>query len=389
MSPVTAEPVVNLNPGPVPLADRTRDAMLGPLVSHRSPEFEAIFRDCRTQLQEVFRTEHELLIVNGNGNLGLETGIANCVRPGDTVLCLTNGKFGDNLVAMASRHTGDVQVVEREWGESFSIDELTTAIVGDVDAVAMTHCETSTGLINPVHQVAELADDHGVLSIVDTVSGVGVERLPVDDWNIDLAITASQKCLSAPPGLSVLSISQLARERRRENPKTMPYNLDFDRYLSAASRDQTPSTAPVHTYRALRQSLSDILDVGLASYMATQARRAEAIREAAAGMGLEVFPTANHVSKPSDSVTSLELPAGMDAAEVVSALQGRGVLVSTGIGPIADRTIRLATMSNAITDDDVLVAVRELQSVVESLTDMTDLEGLSAAEAVLESPPKS
>lgn len=379
-------PVVNLNPGPVPLAARTREAMDGPLVSHRSPEFEAIHRDCRSMLGRVFDTDDELIVVNGNGNLALETAIVNAVHPGDTAVCLTNGKFGDNLVEMLSRHAADVRVVEADWGAPFELDAVESVLDGSVAAVCMTHCETSTGMLNPVEPVAELAAEHDALSVVDGVSSVGGARLPVDDWSIDLAVTASQKCLSAPPGLGAVTLSDRALDRWRSNPRTMPYNLDVGRYLDAAARDQTPSTAPVHTYRALQRSLGDILDSGLEAHVRSQARRAAAIRQAAPAMGLEVFPTTDAHTAPSPTVTSLALPADLASARVLSGLRDRGVLASAGIGPVADRTVRLATMSNAITDGDVGRAVRALGAVMADLDWPVDRAAVEGALADLDGP---
>lgn len=378
--PPDADDPVNLQPGPVPIAAPTREAMLGELVSHRSPAFEAIHRDCRQQLRRLFRTEDDVVIVNGNGNQGLELAVANAVHPDDRVLCLTNGKFGDNLRDMVSRHAGDLRVVEVAWGEPFDLNAVDAAFDSSIDAVTLTHCETSTGMLNPVREVAELATEHGALSLVDGVSSIGVEALPVDAWDIDLAVTASQKCLSAPPGLSAVAVSDRAAARAASNPRTMPYNLDLARYEEAASRDQTPSTAPVHTYRALHQSLGDILAIGPDEYGARQARRAEALRRAGTALGLAGFPTPDTHSRASNTVTVLTVPDGVKAAQLVSQLADRGVLVRTGIGPTADRTIRAATMSNALTDDHVRRAIRALRAVTRPHVDTVDDDAFAAAE---------
>lgn len=370
---------INLNPGPVPLADATRDQLLGPLVSHRSAEFEALYRDCRDRLERVFRTENDVVIVNGNGNLGLELAVANGVRPDDRVLCLTNGKFGDNLAEMVGRHTGELRVLESDWGSPLDLEEVADALDAETDAVVTTHCETSTGMLNPVREIAGLAAEHDALSIVDGVSSVGGEPLPVDEWGIDLAVTASQKCLSAPPGLSVVTVSERAATRAEDDPRTRPYNLDLGRYQAAADRHQTPSTAPVPTYRALRQSLADILEVGLDETVARQARRAKALREAGTALGLDVFPKPDDDSRVSNTVTVLSVPESVSASELVGKLESRGVLVRTGIGPTAEHVIRLATMSNALTDDDVRQAIEALEAVVGPLVDSVDIDGLRAA----------
>lgn len=374
---------INLNPGPVPLADATRDQLLGPLVSHRSAEFETLFRDCRDRLERVFRTENDVVIVNGNGNLGLELAVANGVRPDDRVLCLTNGKFGDNLAEMVGRHAGERRVLEADWGFPLELDAVADAIDAETDAVVTTHCETSTGMLNPVREIAALAAEHGAISIVDGVSSVGGEPLPVDEWGIDFAVTASQKCLSAPPGLSVVTVSKRAATRAADNPRTRPYNLDLGRYQAAADRDQTPSTAPVPTFRALRQSLADILEVGLDETVARQARRAKALREAGTALGLAVFPRPDDDSRVSNTVTVLSVPDSVSASEMVGKLESQGVLVRTGIGPTAEHVIRIATMSNALTDDEVRQAIEALEAVVGPVVDSIDTDGLRAATARL------
>lgn len=373
-----SEPI-NLNPGPVPIAESTRQAMAGPLVSHRSGAFEDLYRGCQARLERVFQTENEVIIVNGNGNLGLELAIANGIRPDDRVLCLSNGKFGENLEEMVGRHTGDIHVLRSDWGSPFDFDEIASALDDGPDAVVMTHCETSTGMLNPISEVADMAAEVDALSVVDGVSSVGGEPLPVDDWGIDFAVTASQKCLSAPPGLSVVTVSDRAKARASDNPRIRPYNLDLGRYQAARERDQTPSTAPVPTYRALRQSLTDILEIGLDETIAKLARRAEALRQAGTALGFEIFPRPNAYSRVSNTVTVLTVPEAISAPELVQELEARGILVRTGIGQTADRVIRLATMSNALSDDDIVRAISALEAVLEPLVDPIDTEGVKAA----------
>lgn len=379
---MTTDEPLNLDPGPVPLADATRDAMMGPVVSHRSPGFEALYRSCVSDLEAVFRTSDDLVVVNGSGTVGLEAAVASCIGPDETVVCLRNGRFGEKLADLVERHADSARTVDVAWGEPFDLAEVEAALGEDVDAVTLTHCESSTGTRNPVEAVAAMAAEHAALSIVDGVSSIGGERFPVDEWGVDLAVTASQKCLSGPPGLSAVSISERAKERVLAAGSRTPWSLDLRRYLEYASRDQTPNTPPVPIFRGLAASLQSMVESGLDRAIAKRRAHARAIREAATAMGMTVFGSPEAV--PSNTVTVLSPPEGVSGPRLRTELARRGVSVGGGMRQLQSSTIRVATMSQAVSDADVVEFVATLEDVLATTTDGRTIDGPAVAARVLE-----
>ena len=202
-----------LNPGPVPVHERVREAMAAPMVSHRSAAFSAVYRRAQDGLDYVFTrsTPDEsvtsaggtTLVLNGTATMGMEAAVSNLVEPHDEVVALVNGKFGRRFARIADRYC-TVTRVEADWGESLDLEAVATAISDETTVVTMVHNETSTGLLNPVSAVGQIAADHDAAFVVDGVTSLGGDEFRIDDWHVDVAITEAQKAFAAPPGLSAV-----------------------------------------------------------------------------------------------------------------------------------------------------------------------------------------
>ena len=309
-----------LNPGPVPVSREVREAMSAPMVSHRSAEFEAVYRRVAAGLDYVFTRstpEEEStaadglpLVLNGTATMGMEAAVANLVGGVDDpeVVALANGKFGRRFGRIADRYC-PVREVEAEWGEAFDLSAVRDAITDDTDVVTMVHNETSTGLLNPVAEVGEIARAHDAYFVVDGVTSIGALEFRVDDWNVDVVITDAQKALATPPGISALYATERAIDGF--DGDAAPFYEDLDWHVRKAADDQTPFTSAVPLFRAMAVAVEDIEAEGMGPRIERHRRQAEAFRAGFRALGLSLFATPAGPTTYSNSVTAVSLPAAV------------------------------------------------------------------------------
>ncbi|WP_232686816.1 pyridoxal-phosphate-dependent aminotransferase family protein [Halobacterium zhouii] len=356
-----------LNPGPVPVSRDVREAMSEPMVSHRSGAFEAVYERAQDHLDYVF--EHSTpsgtstsaggtsLILNGTATMGMEAAVANLVDDDSDVVAVHNGKFGRRFARIADRHAR-VTNVEFEWGEPVDVDRVEDAITDDTDAVTMVHNETSTGLLNPVEAVGELAAEHDARYVVDGVTSIGGDEFRIDEWNVDVAVTDGQKCLAAPPGISAVYVTERA-EKHLDGDRA-PFYEDLDWHLRKAEQHQTPFTSAVPLFRGLAEAVSDIRREGMSARIHRHRRQARAFREGFRAMGLESFPELNEASDYSNTVTAIELPEGARgerASDFQDAVSARGVSISGGQAHLGGDIFRVSNMGH-LSPEQVLRGVR-------------------------------
>jgi aspartate aminotransferase-like enzyme len=356
-----------LNPGPVPVAREVREAMNEPMVSHRSGEFEAVYERAQDHLDYVF--EHSTpsgrstsdggtsLILNGTATMGMEAAVANLVGDGGEVVAVVNGKFGRRFARIADRYA-DTTRVEFEWGEPVDVDAVADAVGPDTDVVTMVHNETSTGLLNPVAAVGDLAADADARYVVDGVTSIGGDEFRIDDWGVDVAITDAQKALAAPPGLSAMYVTEDAESHL--DGESAPFYEDLDWHLRKADQHQTPFTSAVPLFRALAESTARIREEGMPDRIVRHRRQSTAFREGFIAMGLESFPRLNETAEYSNTLTAIRLPAGArgdDAGEFMDAVNARGVSISGGQAHLGGDIFRVSNMGQ-LTPQQVLRGVR-------------------------------
>ena len=353
-----------MDPGPVQLSDEVRNALASPMVSHRSPEFENAHATCQRGVAAAFGTATDPVFINGNGWMGVETAMAGVLRPDDDVVAIQTGKFGTENGDIAEQYAARVRRIRHEWGTPIDLGRLRNELTASTDVVTMVHCETSTGLVNSVPEVAALADEHDALLFVDGVSSIGGEQFAFDEWGVDVAVTASQKALGGPPGISAIALSDRARDRVSDTGN--PFSLDLRAYLDELERNQTPSTAPVPIYFALAKAVEPFIEPDEDARIASQRRLASALRAGIGLLGVEPFPQPDEHAKLSNTVQVLALPDGVPEETMLNGLAARNVSVRGGLGRLEGETIRIATMGAATDIDDV---VRTIDAVGEVLVD--------------------
>ena len=324
-------------PGPTPVPPQVLAAMAEPVVHHRSPDFRPIFRSCLDRLTEVFRNGREPLLFTASGTGAMESAVANVTRPGDRVVVVSAGNFGERWADIARALGCDVDVLAYEWGESPSADDLSARLreLGETRAVLMTHSETSTGVVADVRALAAAAAEAGALAVVDAISSLGAVPLESGEWGIDVVVSGSQKALMTPPGLAFAGLSEEAERTARERS----YYFDWRRNRKAQDKLDAAFTPAVSLVVALDVALGLLLENGLEAAFERHVRLGRACREGAKAMGLELF------SPDDDSaavVTAVRVPDGVSADEVVLGLRDRfGITLAGGQGPIKGKVIRI------------------------------------------------
>lgn len=376
-----------LNPGPVPLAEPVLEVMREPMVSHRSTSFEADYRRAQEGVQHVFETSSldgsstaaggTPLLLMGTATLGMEAAVANLISPDETVLPIVNGKFGRRFRRIAEKYA-TVKPVEFEWGDSVDVDVVAETIDDDVDLVTMVHNETSTGLLNPVEAIGELARDHGANFVVDGVTSIGGDVFKLDEWGVDIAITDAQKALAAPPGISAVYVA--AGVETEIDGENAPFYADLPRHVKKAHDHQTPFTSAVPLVRSMAVSMDRIREEGMPERIGRHRRQASAFRAAFAEMGLERFPTVTGESQASNTVTAISLPDSIkaDPDSFFDAVAAQNVSISGGQAHLGGHIFRVSTMGE-LTSDQVRRGIRTIAEALDSVGFAVDSDGAIAA----------
>jgi aspartate aminotransferase-like enzyme len=280
------------------------------MISHRSSDFGAIYDDCRNLLKEFFETKNDIVVMTGSGTVGMDAAVAGLIGRDDKIVTISNGKFGERFTEIGERYGKAVPVIA-DWGTPISLDKVEAALEDGAKAVAMVHNETSVGLTNPAKEVGKLAHKHDAIFIVDGISSIGGNDFFTDDWNVDIAITGSQKALAVPPGLAIVSVSPGVEQKFLE--KSASYYADLKAHLKSARKSptQTPYTPAVPLFYALQEALHMAKEEGFEARRARTAKLAESVRAAAKALDIELFPQVNEYSHYSNTVTAMKIPEGV------------------------------------------------------------------------------
>jgi len=349
-------------PGPVKVAPRVLRAMSKPMISHRSPEFGAIYADCRELLGKFFETKNEIVIMSGSGTCGMDAAVGGLVGRDDKILTITNGKFGERFTEIGNRYGKSISV-DFNWGTPFDPDKIEAAMEEGVRAIAMVHNETSVGIINPAREIGKIAKKHDAIFIVDGISSIGGNEFLTDEWGIDIAITGSQKCLAVPPGLAVVSVSQKAIDAMRENSGS--YYADLKAHIKSARKKpaQTPFTPAVPLFYALQEALHMAEEEGFDVRRERVRRLAESVREAASALNIEMFPVKSEFSDYSNTVTAMKIPEGITDDRLRGGMKKQGIVVSGGQSQLKGKIFRIGTMG-VCSQGDILRTIQTLELVL-------------------------
>jgi aspartate aminotransferase-like enzyme len=326
-------------PGPTPVPPEALAAGAAPVIHHRGPDFRELMLRTLARLQEVCRTSNDVLLFTASGSGAFESAIVNVLSPGERVLVVTAGAFGDRWSAMATAYSADVHELRYVWGETPQPDDLRSRLEETrAEVVILVHSETSTGVVADVQSLARAAADSGVLVVVDAVSSLGAVPLETDAWGLDVVVAGSQKALMTPPGLSLVTVSDRAWERSRRST-TPRYYFDWERMRASLETGSTPFTPAVTLVASLDVSLGLLLEEGLDAAFARHAALGRACREGAKAMGLELF---SPDEERSAVVTAILTPDGVDAKELVLELRERfGITVAGAHGELGSRMFRI------------------------------------------------
>lgn len=368
-----------MGPGPSDVHPRVRRAMTTPLVGHLDPAFVDLMDEVQELLRYAFQTDNEWTIpISGTGSAAMEAAIGNLVEPDDTVLVPGNGYFGGRMASMVDRAGGDVVEIDAPWGEPLAVDDVRAAFDShDPDVLAFVHGETSTGVLQPnVPALTELAHDNDALTIVDAVTTLGGVELRVDDWDVDVAYSAAQKCLSAPPGASPLTLNERAMAKIEErDTEVRSWYLDLTELTDYWGEERAyHHTAPITNVYALREALRLAAEEGIEARWERHEHVAGALRAGVEAMGLDL---ASESWLP--SLNTVRLPAGVDDGAVIEGLlDGHDIEVAGGLGDLSGEVLRVGCMGHSARPANVLALLAALGNVLDGKEIDADA-GLAAA----------
>jgi alanine-glyoxylate transaminase/serine-glyoxylate transaminase/serine-pyruvate transaminase len=360
-----------MGPGPANVAPRVLQALSAPLLGHLDPAFIEIMDETVAELRQVFQTSNQFTIpISGTGSAGMEASLCNLLEPGDTIVIGVSGYFGGRMTEMVSRYGARSVLVEAEWGHTLDPEQFKAALERekDVKIVALVHAETSTGVLQPVEEIAKLAHDHGALFLIDVVTSLGGIDVRVDEWGIDACFSGTQKCLGAPPGLAPLTLGPRAVEvlRSRKTPVANWY-LDLtllDKYWGEHKNQSRAyhHTAPISMVYSLREALRTIAEEGLEERFARHHRNASALRAGFETLGLQMLvPDAYRT----DSLTTVLIPEGLDDLTIRRALLSEfSIEIGGGLGPLAGKVWRVGLMGYTSQPRNVFALLNALEQLL-------------------------
>ncbi|MBI3002643.1 MAG: alanine--glyoxylate aminotransferase family protein [candidate division NC10 bacterium] len=370
-----------LAPGPTEVPPQVLQAMARPVIHHRTPEFEALFEEVRRGLQWLFQTRQDVLILAASGTGAMEGAVVNACSPGDKVLVLKGGKFGERWAEICQAYGLTVIPVEIPYGkvaDPAAVGEALRRQPG-IAAVFATHSETSTGVLNDIEAIAAVVRKTPALLVVDAVTSLGVVDVPTDDWGVDVMVAASQKAIMLPPGLAFACLSERAwaAAGRARLPR---YYFDFLTERKSQAKHQTAWTPAVSLVAGLKVALELMQAEGLEAIFARHERLAAATRAAATALGLTLF-----AERPTPAVTAVKVPEGLDGGAVVRLLRDKhGISIVGGQGSMRGKIFRIASLGYADAYD-VLTGIAALEFTLAELGYPVRLgDGLRAAQDVLQ-----
>jgi alanine-glyoxylate transaminase/serine-glyoxylate transaminase/serine-pyruvate transaminase len=371
-----------MGPGPSEVHPRVLRAMSTPLVGHLDPSFIDIMNEVQDLLRYTFRTENQWTIpVSGTGSASMEAAIGNLVEPGDTMLVPTNGYFGGRMESMAKRAGGDVVHVDAPWGEPLDPADVQVAFEEhQPDIFGFVHAETSTGVVQPgVSELTSIAHDHDAYVIADSVTSLGGVELKVDEWDIDVAYSGPQKCLSCPPGASPLTLNDRAMEKvlsREESPRS--WYLDLSLLEGYWGDDRAyHHTAPITNVYALREALRLVSEEGIEARWERHREMAGALKAGVEAMGLEMnAPEAYWLP----SLNAVRVPEGVTDTDITSyLLEQYDLEIATGLGDLDGEIFRIGCMGYSARPETVSYLVSALGDALREHGADVDVEaGLAA-----------
>ena len=374
-----------LGPGPSNVHFRVLRAMATPLIGHLDPEFLTIMDETKQLLQYVFQTDNHLTLpISGTGSAGMEAALCNLIEPGDNVVVCVNGLFGERMCDIVARCQGESIRVEAEWGRIIDPEQVESVLKkSKVKLIAIVHGETSTGVLQPLRDIGRLAHEHGALLLVDAVTSLAGCPVKVDDWELDVVYSGSQKCLSCPPGLAPITFAPRAVEvMNARQTKVQSWYLDMTMIQRYWGEERFyHHTAPISMCYALREALRLVHEEGLEARWQRHEQNHRALMAGLQAMGLQPFAQTGHWLPPLNAV---RVPEGITDRKVRGRLlQEYGIEIGGGLGKLKGRIWRIGLMGYNSTKRTVLMCLSALEDVLRAEGyPISPGAGLTAAEEV-------
>lgn len=353
-----------LTPGPTPLPDEVRKALGRQIIHHRTPAYQEIFSRVEEGLKYVFKTKNPVLVFTSSGTGAMEAAVSNLLSPGDKAIVVKGGKFAERWAKLCQAYNVEVVPIDVAYGDAVKPGLIEKELDGlkaqglVCRAVFTTLCETSTGVLNDIETVGKLVNRTDSVLVVDAISGLCADELMTDEWNVDVVVSGSQKGLMLPPGLSFVAISDKAWKHIHCS-KLPKFYFDFNRYKKSLDENDTPFTSAISLVIALDESLKLIKEKGLDNILRNHKELAQETRAAVEAMGLKVF-----AKSPSNGVTSVCVPDGVDGKKLVRLLRDRHkITIAGGQAELAGKIFRIAHMGH-ITQQGIKFALSKLKTVL-------------------------
>jgi aspartate aminotransferase-like enzyme len=370
-------------PGPTNVPHRVMQAMSAPIINHRAEDFWKLHKRIQEKTKKVFQTENDVVVLTASGTGGVEASVVNLIRKGDKVVIPVNGEFSSRLADLIDTVGGQTIRVKAPYGEIPSLEEIEKAFENnkDVKALYVVYNETSTGTrITWLDKASDLTSKHGAFYVVDAVSNLGGDELPVDKWNVDICVTASQKALAAPPGLAPVSVSARAKKFMTDNPPpTLYFNLPrYFKYYN--DRAETPFTPALPLYFAYDEALDMIIEEGMDARIKRHRICAEAFYDALSKMGFTPFAKPDARSK---TVIALNYRDGMEDKKFRTLIANNfKVLLAGGFGELKGKLFRIGSMGE-VSNYHVMRTLSAITGALAIMGIKTNADALSVAEEKL------
>ncbi len=357
-----------LIPGPTPVPERVVRAMQQPIINHRGPVFHEIMAEVVDGMRKVFKTAgSRIMFCPSSGTGMIEASAVNFISPGDKVLVISIGNFGNRLAEVAEAFGGDVEKMDFEWGTAADPEKIRERLAADtrheIKVIMVTHNETSTGVFNNIEKISAARGDHPAIMIVDAVSSLGAIDVQMDNWKLDVVLSGSQKALMLPPGLGMMAFNERAYEVYKKNTNHH-YYWDIDKAMKFQAKGETPFTPPVSIYFGLQESLKMLLEEGIDNALKRHLTYRALIRGAMDAIGLK---NVADEACASPGVTAVYVPEGHTPGELRGImLNDYNMVVSGGQGKLSDTTFRIGHLG-CIREMDLVSCVAALEMTLKRL----------------------
>ncbi|MGK7934990.1 MAG: alanine--glyoxylate aminotransferase family protein [Xenococcaceae cyanobacterium] len=372
-------------PGPTPVPEKVLLAMAKHPIGHRSGDFSKIIAEINQGLKWLHQTKNEVLSLNVSGTGAMEAAIINFLSPGDRVLVGSNGKFGDRWGQISEAFGLKVDIITAEWGKPLDPEEFRTQLAADtnkeIKAVIVTHSETSTGVLNDLETINRYVKEHGeALIIVDAVTSLGAYNVPIDEWDLDVVASGSQKGYMIPPGMGFVAVNDKAW-KAYETAKLPRFYMNLGKYKKANAKDSTPFTPPVNLMYGLQTSLQMMQTEGLENIFARHERLTKATRAGVKALGLDLFAADDCASPAATAI----IPASVEAEKIRGTMKKKyDIALAGGQDHFKGKIFRIGHLG-FVSDRDVLTVISCLEATLIELgyENFASKAGVKAAAKVL------